>query len=161
MHVRHDVHAYVHCNTRLLEHIILLQLHTWSLIMSWWLSIMISNLSQRVLSSPTCSTPPPATDRRSLFFLSASAKSGSISGFLLESSACLAFTWNEMRLPASEQREGHQIAAGCGHQWWLSLGEWTLLCSQCGLCWRKTCMYKYYITKIWLVKADERRLNMA
>ena len=59
MHVRHDVHAYVHCNTQLLEHIILLHLRTWSLIMSWWLSIMISNLSQRVLSSPTCSTPPP------------------------------------------------------------------------------------------------------
>ena len=65
---------------------------TWSLIISWWLSIMISNLSQRVLNSPTCSIPPPATDRSNLFFRSASANSGSISGFLFASSACFALT---------------------------------------------------------------------
>ena len=44
--------------------------------MSWWLSIMSSNLSQRACSWLRDSTPPPATERSSLFFASAFSNSG-------------------------------------------------------------------------------------
>lgn len=49
---------------------------TCSLTISWWLSIISSNLSQRAWSWERLSTPPPATDRSNLFLASDFSNNG-------------------------------------------------------------------------------------